>query len=111
MTSSIRGRERRRKAHYKCCLPGQKKVKAFRETLKTWKTDTGDGDDGGATQLPSGCRTPDAGRFYIRESVECPPAPKKKTLTVRCLPMMKSTFFSPPDLELFFSIALRNLSG
>lgn len=59
----------------------------------------------------SPCATPKAQKFRIPEIKTCPPAPKKQRVlssysSIRRTPI---TFFAPPDLELFFFVALRDV--
>jgi len=63
-------------------------------------------------EIPStGCCTPKAQRFRIPEISTCPPAPKKQRLVSNCsLQRSPIAFFAPPDLELFFFFALRDIS-
>lgn len=64
----------------------------------------------------SGCSTPKAQRFRIPEIVTCPPAPKKQRVVSNCSSLQRNpssrpiAFFAPPDLELFFFFALRDIS-
>ncbi|KAJ9164344.1 hypothetical protein P3X46_023934 [Hevea brasiliensis] len=59
----------------------------------------------------SSCSTPKAQRFRIPEIVTCPPAPKKQRVISNCsLQRRPIAFFAPPDLELFFFFALRDIS-
>ncbi|KAI4305088.1 hypothetical protein L6164_028477 [Bauhinia variegata] len=59
----------------------------------------------------SGCTTPKAERFRIPEISTCPPAPKKPRVLPNCsLHRTPISFFAPPDLELFFFVALRDIS-
>ncbi|XP_050287058.1 cyclin-dependent protein kinase inhibitor SMR9-like [Quercus robur] len=59
----------------------------------------------------SGCSTPKAQRFKIPEILTCPPAPKKQRVVSNCsLQRSPIAFFAPPDLELFFFFALRDIS-
>eukprot|EP00268_Persea_americana_P019083 TRINITY_DN19768_c2_g1_i1.p1 TRINITY_DN19768_c2_g1~~TRINITY_DN19768_c2_g1_i1.p1 ORF type:complete len:135 (+),score=18.33 TRINITY_DN19768_c2_g1_i1:134-538(+) len=59
-----------------------------------------------------GCSTPKAQRFRIPEPLSCPPAPKKRKVALHCSPDKSSIpFFNPPDLELFFFLAFRNISA
>lgn len=59
----------------------------------------------------SACSTPKAQRFQIPEIVTCPPAPKKQRVISNCsLRRTPIAFFAPPDLELFFFFALRDIS-
>ncbi|XP_022731158.1 cyclin-dependent protein kinase inhibitor SMR9-like [Durio zibethinus] len=65
-------------------------------------------DDVSAT---SPCSTPKAERFRIPEIDTCPPAPKKQRVLSNCsLQRTPIAFFAPPDLELFFFFALRDIS-
>ncbi|KAI3449967.1 hypothetical protein Pfo_006632 [Paulownia fortunei] len=59
----------------------------------------------------SACSTPKAERFRIPEINTCPPAPKKRRI-VRNFSLRRTTptpFFAPPDIELFFYLALRGI--
>lgn len=76
------------------------------------KTSNGDND---AENLNSSCNsicsTPKAERCRIPEITTCPPAPKKRrtraaTCSLRRTPLV---FFAPPDIELFFYLALRGI--
>ncbi|KAK1560425.1 hypothetical protein Q3G72_026552 [Acer saccharum] len=61
----------------------------------------------------SGCSTPKAERFRIPEIVTCPPAPKKQRVMTSSNCSLHRTpiaFYAPPDLELFFFCALRDIS-
>ncbi|XP_044483722.1 cyclin-dependent protein kinase inhibitor SMR13-like [Mangifera indica] len=60
----------------------------------------------------SGCSTPRAERYRIPEIVTCPPAPKKQRVVSNCSSLQRTpiAFFAPPDLELFFFCALRDIS-
>ncbi|XWS71159.1 hypothetical protein CRYUN_Cryun03dG0115300 [Craigia yunnanensis] len=59
----------------------------------------------------SPCSTPKAQRFRIPEMDTCPPAPKKQRALSNCsLQRTPIAFFAPPDLELFFLFALRDIS-
>ncbi|KAH7543537.1 uncharacterized protein LOC107412600 [Ziziphus jujuba] len=71
--------------------------------------DNDDDDDGVST---SECSTPKAQRFRIPEIVTCPPAPKKQRVVSDFSTLQRSpiAFYAPPDLELFFSFALRGIS-
>ncbi|MCE3051791.1 hypothetical protein HAX54_050808 [Datura stramonium] len=60
------------------------------------------------------CSTPKAERFRIPEMKTCPPAPKKRRIisssstSTNCHSLRRGpvTFFAPPDLDLFFFLAL-----
>ncbi|KAE8734761.1 hypothetical protein F3Y22_tig00000715pilonHSYRG00136 [Hibiscus syriacus] len=60
----------------------------------------------------SPCSTPKAQRFRIPEIDTCPPAPKKqRSLPSNCsLRRTPIAFFAPPDIELFFVCAFRDIS-
>ncbi|KAJ4724279.1 Cyclin-dependent protein kinase [Melia azedarach] len=87
-------------------------------TSSTTTTTTTSSDfDQGTDHIPtssnnSGCSTPRAERFRIPEIVTCPPAPKKqRVVNPNCsLRRTPIAFFAPPDLELFFFFALRDIS-
>jgi len=70
------------------------------------------GIDFEGVEIPSsGCCTPKAQRVRIPEISTCPPAPKKQKLVSNCsLERSPIAFFAPPDLELFFFFALRDIS-
>lgn len=64
-----------------------------------------------ASASPSPCSTPKAERFRIQEIKTCPPPPKKQRVLSNCLLQRTPiAFFAPPDLELFFFFALRDVS-
>ncbi|KAF5937216.1 hypothetical protein HYC85_024722 [Camellia sinensis] len=66
--------------------------------------------DGGVDVTTSGCSTPKGQRFQIPEISTCPPAPKKQRVLSNCsLRRTPIAFFAPPDLELFFFFALRDV--
>ncbi|KAK7305317.1 hypothetical protein VNO77_43221 [Canavalia gladiata] len=57
------------------------------------------------------CSTPKGQKFRIPEISTCPPAPKKPRVLSNCsLRRSPLSFFAPPDLELFFFMALRDVS-
>ncbi|XP_061376380.1 cyclin-dependent protein kinase inhibitor SMR9-like [Gastrolobium bilobum] len=59
----------------------------------------------------SACSTPKGHKFRIPEISTCPPAPKKPRVLSNCsLRRSPLSFFAPPDLELFFLVALRDVS-
>ncbi|KAK8601903.1 hypothetical protein V6N13_058427 [Hibiscus sabdariffa] len=63
------------------------------------------------TTTTSPCSTPKAPRFRIPEVDTCPPAPKKQRVLSNCsLQRTPIAFFAPPDLELFFFFAHRDIS-
>ncbi|KAJ0250357.1 Cyclin-dependent protein kinase inhibitor SMR9 [Hirschfeldia incana] len=56
-----------------------------------------------------GCCTPKSKKSRIPEMLTCPPAPKKQRVAQHsALRRRQITFFSPPDVELFFVLALGN---
>lgn len=60
----------------------------------------------------NGCCTPKGKRFRIPEILTCPPAPKKRRVTPNCLTKRSPiAYFAPPDIELFFFFAFRNISA
>ncbi|KAJ0020319.1 hypothetical protein Pint_31069 [Pistacia integerrima] len=65
-----------------------------------------------SSSSPSGCSTPKAERYRIPEIMTCPPAPKKQRVVSNCSSLQRTpiAFFAPPDLELFFFFALRDIS-
>lgn len=75
-----------------------------------------DDDTSSSSSSGSGCSTPKAQRFRIPEIVTCPPAPKKQRVVSNCSSLQRNpssrpiAFFAPPDLELFFFFALRDIS-
>ncbi|KAK7299875.1 hypothetical protein RJT34_10703 [Clitoria ternatea] len=77
------------------------------ETPSSKKRDTDSHDDVAAPA----CSTPKGQKFRIPEISTCPPAPKKPRVLSNCslrrsLPL---AFFAPPDLEIFFCVALRDV--
>lgn len=69
-------------------------------------------DDTNCTNAAASCSTPKAKRFRIPEPSSCPPAPKKRRVAPHCSPDKSSIpFFNPPDLEIFFFMAFRNISA
>lgn len=60
-----------------------------------------------SSSTSSACSTPKAERFRIPEIKTCPPAPKKRRMVASCsLRRTSIAFFAPPDIELFFNVAL-----
>ncbi|KAK9154894.1 hypothetical protein Sjap_002374 [Stephania japonica] len=66
----------------------------------------------------SDCSTPKAERFQIPEIETCPPAPKKQRVlvsspycTLSSTTSSKRSFFTSPDIELFFFFAMNNISA
>ncbi|KAK8598120.1 hypothetical protein V6N13_095511 [Hibiscus sabdariffa] len=132
LNSSSR-RRRRRRTHYKrkVAKPGAVQNASVLEDLpsnsSTISSDNvskidGFGIDGvddfsitttaaAATMSTSPCSTPKARRFRIPETDTCPPAPKKQRVLSNCsLQRTPIAFFAPPDLELFFFFAHRDIS-
>ncbi|KAE8735520.1 hypothetical protein F3Y22_tig00000340pilonHSYRG00549 [Hibiscus syriacus] len=67
--------------------------------------------DDTSTSTTSPYSTPKARRFRIPEIDTCPPAPKKqRVLSNYSLQRTPIAFFAPPDLELFFFFARRDIS-
>ncbi|KAI9196533.1 hypothetical protein LWI28_024738 [Acer negundo] len=107
-------------------LPSTSSTISSDNLLKTTTTDHQDGfafyegvDINGSSSPPSspssssGCSTPKAERFRIPEIVTCPPAPKKQRVMTSSNCSLHRTpiaFYAPPDLELFFFCALRDIS-
>ncbi|PSS01809.1 UPF0061 protein [Actinidia chinensis var. chinensis] len=59
----------------------------------------------------SACSTPKAKRFRLPEILSCPPPPKKKRVAAKfSLRSSPIAAFSPPDIELFFLFAFRDIS-
>ncbi|GFP98787.1 hypothetical protein PHJA_002022600 [Phtheirospermum japonicum] len=54
------------------------------------------------------CSTPKAERYRIPEIETCPPAPKKRRMSTNNFSLRRTSisFFSHPDIELFFNFAL-----
>ncbi|KAL3620394.1 hypothetical protein CASFOL_035306 [Castilleja foliolosa] len=54
------------------------------------------------------CSTPKAERYRIPEIETCPPAPKKRRMSTNNCSLKRTSisFFSHPDIELFFNFAL-----
>lgn len=79
------------------------------ESSKTGGTDSYDVVDDDISN--KGCSTPRAQRFQIPRIQTCPPAPKKRRIASNCLSQRSPVpFFAPPDLDLFFFVALRDIS-
>ncbi|KAJ4706431.1 Cyclin-dependent protein kinase [Melia azedarach] len=64
-----------------------------------------------------GCATPKGKRFRIPEKLSCPPAPMKKRVAPAASRMSSNnrsspiTYFTPPDIELFFLFSFQNISA
>ena len=56
------------------------------------------------------CSTPKGHKFRIPEISTCPPAPKKPRVLTNCSLRRSLSFFAPPDLDVFFCLALRDVS-
>ncbi|KAF5725477.1 hypothetical protein HS088_TW23G00199 [Tripterygium wilfordii] len=71
-----------------------------------------DGLDSDGAAIDDVCSTPKADRFRIPEIDTCPPAPKKQRVMTNCSSLQRTpiAFFAPPDIELFFFVALGNVS-
>ncbi|KAJ4971671.1 hypothetical protein NE237_004770 [Protea cynaroides] len=105
-------RRRRRGSRTQCKkqsaveLPCSTSSSVTTSTDETLKITDRDKDD-----LISGCSTPKAQRFRIPEILSCPPAPKKRRVASNySSPRTPISFFAPPDLELFFFFAFRDIS-
>ncbi|KAK7392883.1 hypothetical protein VNO78_21333 [Psophocarpus tetragonolobus] len=56
------------------------------------------------------CATPKGKRFRIPEVLTCPPAPKKRRVTLTsCSSKRSITFFASPDIELFLFSAIKSV--
>ncbi|ESW14464.1 hypothetical protein PHAVU_008G283300 [Phaseolus vulgaris] len=56
------------------------------------------------------CSTPKGQKFRIPQISTCPPAPKKPRMLSNCsLRRSPLAFFAPPDLDIFFCVALQDL--
>ncbi|MBA0858182.1 hypothetical protein Goshw_022556 [Gossypium schwendimanii] len=104
-----------RRSHYKRKLvkPTIQKASVLEELPSNSSTITSDNlsEMEGSTTTASPCSTPKAQRFRIPEMDTCPPAPKKQRVLSNCsLQRTPVAFFSPPDLDLFFFFALRDIS-
>ncbi|XP_042499907.1 cyclin-dependent protein kinase inhibitor SMR9-like [Macadamia integrifolia] len=88
------------------CSSSSSATTNFDETLKKADRDR----DNNSNDM-SGCSTPKGQRFRIPDILSCPPAPKKRRVAPNwSSPRSPISFFSPPDLELFFFFALRDIS-
>ncbi|CAH8301873.1 unnamed protein product [Eruca vesicaria subsp. sativa] len=57
--------------------------------------------------IANGCCTPKSKKSRIPEVLKCPPAPKKQRVAQNfALRRRQISFFAPPDVELFFVMAL-----
>ncbi|KAK7345064.1 hypothetical protein VNO77_15454 [Canavalia gladiata] len=69
-------------------------------------------DDNKEDSCSLGCSTPKGKRFRIPEVTTCPPAPKKRRVTITVSSKRSPIpFFASPDIELFFFSALKNVSA
>ncbi|RDX97988.1 Cyclin-dependent protein kinase inhibitor SMR13, partial [Mucuna pruriens] len=79
------------------------------ETSSTEKKRKMDSDVAVAVAVAA-CSTPKGQKFRIPQVSTCPPAPKKPRVLSNCsLRRSPLTFFAPPDLDIFFCVALRDL--
>ncbi|OWM67228.1 hypothetical protein CDL15_Pgr000680 [Punica granatum] len=54
--------------------------------------------------------TPKAQKYRIPKLLACPPAPMKRRVSLNCFPRKTPvTYFAPPDIDLFFLLAYRNI--
>ncbi|KAG1367028.1 hypothetical protein COCNU_13G008180 [Cocos nucifera] len=112
------GRGGRRKTHCKNCLVRQKKTSKPAQELQSAADGPSKpamlemGEKYGNDISTSGCSTPKAQRFRIPEHLPCPQAPKKRRLTaLHCSSQTPTiSFFTPPDIDLFFLFALHDIS-
>ncbi|KAB1200171.1 hypothetical protein CJ030_MR0G007916 [Morella rubra] len=89
--------------------PSKSSAKSSNELSKNGEIDFEDVE--AIPSSSSGCSTPKAQRFRIPEISTCPPAPKKQRVISNCsLQRSPIAFFAPPDLELFFFFAVRDIS-
>ncbi|KAK8595920.1 hypothetical protein V6N13_000595 [Hibiscus sabdariffa] len=125
---TLNSRRKRRRTHYKrkVAKPGAIQNASVLEDLpsnsSTISSDNVSKIDGfdidgvddisnATTTSTSPCSTPKARRFRIPETDTCPPAPKKQRVLSNCsLQRTPIAFFAPPDLELFFFFAHRDIS-
>nr|DAD42359.1 TPA_asm: hypothetical protein HUJ06_000589 [Nelumbo nucifera] len=113
-------RRRRRKTQHRRCHLQLKSPELTLESSCSSTTTSSDepmkiidsNDDNGVDiSAGSGCSTPKAQRFRIPEVLSCPPAPKKRRVASHCSSRRSPiSFFSPPDIELFFLFAFRDIS-
>ncbi|RWR72671.1 cyclin-dependent protein kinase inhibitor SMR9-like protein [Cinnamomum micranthum f. kanehirae] len=107
------GRKRRR-THYRKRLLQSKKTKESSNEFHSISTAASTATEAGLnTEIPNSiCSTPKGQKFRIPELLSCPPAPKKKRrLTLGCSSQNSTvSFFRPPDLEMFFLLALHDIS-
>ncbi|KAG9449408.1 hypothetical protein H6P81_009373 [Aristolochia fimbriata] len=114
-------RRKRRRTHYRNRVTGPKdaeestKGHCVAEATTSPSTTTCppveiEEDNGGDDFSASGCSTPRAERYRIPKLLSCPPAPKKRRIALRCSPRKPISFFTPPELEVFFFFALRDIS-
>ncbi|MQM14306.1 hypothetical protein Taro_047237 [Colocasia esculenta] len=121
MAPSGRGRRRRKNSQRRWCPPCRKKAKKLTEDPKAATKKKAckpvasnlDTDDG---LIPSGCCTPKDERFRIPKCTSCPPAPMKRRPAAtggHCSPQRRPaiSFFTPPDLELFFCLRAKVKGG
>ncbi|KAJ9139673.1 hypothetical protein P3X46_030385 [Hevea brasiliensis] len=121
-TTKAKATRRPRRTHYKKRLVKSKNIQETSmledissSTATTSSFNTCSKIDGldfeGVDISTSSCSTPKAQRFRIPKIVTCPPAPKKQRVISNCsLQRRPIAFFAPPDLELFFFFALRDIS-
>ncbi|KAL2327017.1 hypothetical protein Fmac_020444 [Flemingia macrophylla] len=87
---------------YKCVEERkQKKKSKARPTSPVTKELAKHENDNEEGTCSNGCSTPKGKRFRIPETLTCPPAPKKKKVTLPCSSKRSLAFFASPDIELF----------
>ncbi|KAL4297220.1 hypothetical protein GQ457_12G026070 [Hibiscus cannabinus] len=110
---STRKATKPRRNHYKRKLasPTVQQTPVSEDLPSNSSTITSDKMEGLDDISTSPCSTPKAPRFRIPEVDTCPPAPKKQRVLSNCsLQRTPIAFFAPPDLELFFFFAHRDIS-
>ncbi|WOK93058.1 hypothetical protein Cni_G01751 [Canna indica] len=82
------------------------------ETTTTTTSTKNASIDNASTYHQSGYSTPKSKRSHIPELPSCPPAPKKRRLIALHRPENSPSvsFFTSPDLDLFFLCALHEIS-
>nr|POE49926.1 cyclin-dependent protein kinase inhibitor smr13 [Quercus suber] len=82
-------------------------------SVESWNINNGQDYNNGEDISVTVCSTPKAQRFRIPEMLSCPPAPKKRRVTSSFVSdsniRSPIPFFAPPEIELFFFLALQNI--
>nr|AFK43069.1 unknown [Lotus japonicus] len=92
--------------------PQSQKLEAFsaNSSSSSSKDSSKDSEVAEVSTISVCCSTPKGQKFKIPEISTCPPAPKKpRVLSNRSLRRSPLAFFAPLDLEVFFSVALRDV--